>query len=87
MKEVKEREKSKERSKDKPSIKEDAKVEKKVKQEEEPAETPLLFIDINLGEEKPERIIVYEGDSASQLAKDFCDKHGLDEETKEKLEE
>ena len=50
-------------------------------------ETPLLFIDINLGEEKPERIIVYEGDSANELATEFCTKHGLDDETREKLEE
>lgn len=31
-------------------------------------ETPLLFIDINLGEDNPERIIVYEGDKANELA-------------------
>ena len=54
---------------------------------QEGVETPLLFIDINLGEEKPERIIVYEGDSATQLAQEFCKKHGLDEDTREKLEE
>lgn len=35
-------------------------------------ETPLLFIDINLGEEKPERIVVYEGDQAKTLADEFC---------------
>ena len=51
------------------------------------AETPLLFIDINLGEDQPERIIVYEGDQAEVLAKNFCEKHGLDDDTREKLEE
>lgn len=38
-------------------------------------ETPLLFIDINLGEDHPERIIIYEGDSPKNLAKKFCEKH------------
>lgn len=41
----------------------------------------MLFIDINLGEESQERIVVYEGDSAKELAKEFCLKHDLDEET------
>jgi hypothetical protein len=40
-----------------------------------------LFIDINLGEESSERIVVYEGDSAKELAKKFCEKHNLDDET------
>jgi hypothetical protein len=50
-------------------------------------ETPLLFIDINLGEENPERIIVFEGDNATDLSTQFCKKHNLDEDTRQKLEE
>eukprot|EP00347_Sterkiella_histriomuscorum_P024180 403332030 len=50
-------------------------------------EQPLLFIDINLGEESTERIVVYEGDSAKELAQKFCELHNLDEETQVKLEE
>lgn len=37
---------------------------------------PLLFVDINLGEDQVERIIVFEGNTAAQLAADFSDKHG-----------
>lgn len=32
-----------------------------------------------------ERIVVYEGDKAEDLAKDFCKKNGLNEEMEEKL--
>lgn len=35
-------------------------------------ETPLLYIDINLGEDSSERITVYEGDNAHALAAKFC---------------
>ncbi len=48
---------------------------------------PLLFIDVNLGSESSERIVVYEGETAKTLSKNFCDKHNLDEETQQKLEE
>lgn len=48
--------------------------------------TPLLFVDVNLGGEEPERIVVYEGDTAYGLAVRFCEEHGLDEDTIEKLE-
>jgi hypothetical protein len=64
----------------------------------EPNEQPLLFIDINLGDETSERIVVYDGDSAKELSVKFCEEHSkfylvvnvildLDEETQEKLEE
>ena len=33
---------------------------------------PLLFVDINLGGDEQERIVVYEGDTAEQLAHQFC---------------
>lgn len=44
-----------------------------------------MFVDINLGGDEQERIVVFEGDTAEQLAVDFCKIHNLDEETQEKL--
>lgn len=44
-------------------------------------------MDINLGGDEQERIVVYEGDTAQDLARVFCQEHNLDEETQEKLEE
>ncbi len=32
-----------------------------------------------------ERIVVYEGDTAESLAENFCQKHKLDKQMKEKL--
>lgn len=46
---------------------------------------PLLFVDVNLGPGRAERIVVYEGDTAEQLAEEFTAKHGLDDNLKEKL--
>lgn len=48
---------------------------------------PLLFVDINLGGDEQERIVVFEGDTAENLAHQFCVEHNLDDETKVKLEE
>jgi len=39
---------------------------------------PLLYVDVNLGPTKSERIVVYDGDTASNLAEDFSKKHCLD---------
>lgn len=39
-------------------------------------ERPLLFVDINLGDDQVERIVVYEGNTASELALQFSNKHG-----------
>ena len=44
--------------------------------EEAVEDRPLLFVDINLGEDQIERIVVYEGNTAKQLARDFSRKHG-----------
>jgi hypothetical protein len=55
--------------------------------EEDDGQQPLLFVDINLGGDEQERIVVYEGDTAQNLATIFCQEHNLDEETQEKLEE
>ncbi|EAS05703.1 hypothetical protein TTHERM_01114130 (macronuclear) [Tetrahymena thermophila SB210] len=46
---------------------------------------PLLFVDVNLGNQRSERIIVNEGDNPKQLAYDFARLHGLDDQTAEKL--
>ncbi len=47
---------------------------------------PLLFVDVNLGGNAQQRIIVFEGDTAPELALRFCQEHELDEETQSNLE-
>ncbi len=37
---------------------------------------PLLFVDVNLGPNRIERIIVNEGDTSDELAKKFAQEHG-----------
>lgn len=32
---------------------------------------PLLFVEVNLGREKTERIVIYEGDTSDELADKF----------------
>lgn len=34
---------------------------------------PLLFVDVNLGRDKIERIIIYEGDTSDMLAANFIE--------------
>jgi len=47
---------------------------------------PKLYVDVNIGKQGGmERIVVYEGDTAHNLAKEFCAKHNLNEEMLEKL--
>ncbi|CAK77389.1 unnamed protein product, partial (macronuclear) [Paramecium tetraurelia] len=48
---------------------------------------PLLFVDVNLGPNKTERIVVYEGDQSCDLAARFAQEHNLDEFMQEKLKE
>jgi hypothetical protein len=39
---------------------------------------PKLYVDVNIGKSGGmERIVVYEGDTADGLAKEFCTKNGL----------
>ena len=75
---------------------EDEEEEKQAVEEEEGSEEdednegeqqPLLFVDINLGGDEQERIVVFEGDTAEDLARSFCVEHNLDDETMEKLTE
>lgn len=46
---------------------------------------PLLYVDVNLGPGKSERIVVYDGDTADLLAEKFAISHGLDMNMKGKL--
>ena len=55
--------------------------------EDSDTEAPLLFVDVNLGPNDQRRIVVYEGDDARVLAKQFCVENDLDEDTQEKLEQ
>lgn len=52
-----------------------------------PEAKPLLFVDIDIGDGQKDRISVYKGNKAAVLAKEFCQKHGFDEETRESLED
>lgn len=46
---------------------------------------PKLYVDVNIGKNGMERITVYEGDTAEQLAADFAKKHKLNADMKKKL--
>ena len=55
--------------------------------EDSESEAPLLFVDVNLGPNDQRRIVVYDGDDAKTLARQFCIENDLDEDTQEKLEQ
>ena len=38
---------------------------------------PLLFVDVNLGAGKSERIVIFEGDKSEDLANKFAEIHGI----------
>ena len=42
-------------------------------------DNPLLFVDVNLGPDKAERIVVFEGDTADDLADRFAQRHDLND--------
>lgn len=46
---------------------------------------PKLYVDVNVGKNKMERIVVYEGDTAESLANKFCETHKLDKNMYDKL--
>ena len=48
-------------------------METTIKEEEK---VPLLFVDVNLGTNKNERIVIFDGDRSDVLAKEFCKSHG-----------
>merc|ERR1712110_951546 len=56
-------------------------------EDEEEDNPPLLFVDVNLGASEQQRIVVYDGDTAQELAARFCEEHELDDDTQEKLEQ
>lgn len=37
---------------------------------------PLLYVDVNLGANRTERIVVFEGDESEELAERFVQEHG-----------
>jgi hypothetical protein len=46
---------------------------------------PKLYVDVNIGKNQMERIVVYEGDTADSLTQKFCEKHNLSDDMKVKL--
>lgn len=48
---------------------------------------PILYVDVDLGEDRVERLTVLEGDYAGDVAYEFCIKHNLNEKMREKLEQ
>lgn len=47
---------------------------------------PKLYVDVNIGKQGGmERIVVYEGDTAQGLAKEFCEKNDLNSDMQAKL--
>ena len=46
---------------------------------------PKLYVDVNIGKNGVARIVVYDGDTAESLATEFCQKHNLQPEMKDKL--
>ena len=54
---------------------------------EEDDSIPLLFVDVNLGEGKMDRIVLYEGDEPEEVAEEFAQEHSLDRSMCKKLTE
>lgn len=46
---------------------------------------PMLYVDVNLGNNLTQRIVVFEGDTAESLADKFAQEHDIDETMKQKL--
>lgn len=47
---------------------------------------PKLYVDVNIGRQGMERIVVYEGDTAESLSTNFCIENGLNMEMQQKLQ-
>ena len=45
----------------------------------------MLYVDVNLGNSGSQRIVVYDGDKAEDLARDFSQKFNLDAQMQIKL--
>ncbi len=46
--------------------------------EAEDGSYPILFLDVNLGKGRVERLVIYDGDAPMQVAEEFCDRYELD---------
>ena len=63
-------------------------TEQELEEEEEESDdddAPMLFVDVNLGPDKQEWIIVYENDTAESLAAEFSERHKLTGTMQQKL--
>ena len=47
--------------------------------------SPILFLDINFGNNQISRIVLFEGDEPELVVEKFARAHGLDEQKKMKL--
>lgn len=47
---------------------------------------PILFLDVNLGKGKVDRLVIMDGDDPLKISEDFCKQHGLSEKKKKKLD-
>jgi len=56
-------------------ILEPARAEQRLNTEKSPEKTPLLYVDVNFGVGKSQRIMIYEGDTAEDLANNFAETH------------
>ena len=54
-------------------------------EESESGDEALLYVDVNLGPDNAERIVVYDGDTPESLAQEFAERHQLNEGMYEKL--
>lgn len=55
-------------------------------EDESEEEQPLLYVDVNLGPEGNQRIVMYEGDDPNDVARKFADQYDLDQEMEERLQ-
>ena len=46
----------------------------------------MLFVDINLGKNRVERLTVFEGDNPKEVSKEFAQRTGINEKMRIKLE-
>ena len=46
---------------------------------------PILFLDVNLGKDKVERLVIYDGDDPYAVADEFCARYALEDKKKRKL--
>ena len=49
-------------------------------------EYPILYVDINLGKDRVERLTVYEGEDPNSVSQEFAERTGINDRMKSKLE-